>query len=450
MSRTSVKKEGGNLRPEVFSFLRHTVGRNLDGNDKRIIQKRKGSMSDKPRKKILGLHPNIFFLGLVSFFTDVSSEMIFTLVPLFLTNVIGISTTLVGLLGGISDSTDSFFRLISGWIGDKIGKRKFLTTLGYGLATAVKPFMLLANSWGAVTVIRFGDRIGKGLRSSSRDALLADSLGPNERGKGFGLHRAMDTAGAVIGLATVAIIIYLLEGTSAFDMQRNTYHMMVLVGIFPAVIAVLILIGLVRERKKESAKTTTGTETVVQAKSTFGLHFKLFLIVMVIFTIGNSSDFFLILRAQNIHTPLIQVVGMLIVFNVVYSIVSLPMGVLSDKLGRRRVLAFGWFIYALVYLGFALATSVWQAWLLFAVYGLYYGTTQGVANAFIADLVPADRRGTAYGLFQGITGLALLPASVIAGWIWSAISPAATFYLGAALACLAILGIMLLVKEPAS
>ncbi len=402
--------------------------------------------TERPRKKILGLHPNIFFLGLVSFFTDVSSEMIFTLVPLFLTNVVGISTTLVGLLGGISDSTDSFFRLISGRIGDKIGKHKLFTTLGYGLATVVKPFMLLANSWGSVTLIRFGDRIGKGLRSASRDALLADSLGSKERGKGFGLHKAMDTAGAVVGLAAVAIIVFLLEGANAFDMQRNTYHMMVLVGIFPAVIAVLILIGLVRERKKESIKTTAGG-TMAQAKSTLGLRFKLFLIVTVIFTIGNSSDFFLILRAQNIHTPLVQVVGMLVVFNLVYSVVALPMGMLSDKLGRRRVLAFGWFIYALVYLGFALATSVWQVWLLFVAYGLYYGTTQGVAKAFIADLVPADRRGTAYGLFQGITGLALLPASVIAGWIWSAVSPAATFYFGAALAGLAILGIMSLVKE---
>jgi MFS family permease len=403
--------------------------------------------TEKPRKKILGLHPNIFFLGLVSFFTDVSSEMIFTLVPLFLTNVVGISTTLVGLLGGISDSTDSFFRIISGRIGDKIGKHKFLTTLGYGLATVVKPFMLMANSWGSVTVIRFGDRIGKGLRSASRDALLADSLGSKERGKGFGLHKAMDTAGAVVGLAAVAIIIYLLDGANAFDMQRDTYHVMVLAGIFPAIIAVLILVCLVRESKKKSIKATDGTGTVVQAKSTLGLHFKLFLIVMVIFTIGNSSDFFLILRAQNIHTPLVQVVGMLVVFNLVYSMVALPMGMLSDKLGRRRVLAFGWFIYALVYLGFALATSVWQVWLLFAAYGLYYGTTQGVAKAFIADLVPMDKRGTAYGLFQGITGLALLPASVIAGWIWSAISPAATFYLGAALAGLAILGIMFLVKE---
>ena len=400
-------------------------------------------------KKIMGLHPNVFFLGLVSFFTDVSSEMIFTLVPLFLTNVLGVSTTLVGLVGGVSDSTDALSRLISGRISDAIGKRKFLTTLGYGLATAVKPFMLLANGWAAVTGIRFGDRIGKGLRSSARDALLADSLGSKERGRGFGLHRAMDTAGAVAGLATVALIIYLFQGTSTFDMQRDTYRMMVTVGIFPAFVAVLVLIGLVRETKKEALKATSAA-TLAPAKIAFDLHFKLFLAMIAVFTLGNSSDFFLILRAQNIHVPLIQVALMLVLFNAVYAGISMPMGILSDKLGRRKVIALGWFIYTLVYLGFAMGTSIWQVWLLFAGYGLYYGITQGVASAFVADLVPSERRGMAYGLFQGITGLVLLPASVIAGWIWNAISPAATFYFGAALTFLAMMGMLFLVKERTS
>ena len=399
------------------------------------------------RKKILGLHPNVFFLGLVSFFTDVSSEMIFTLVPLFLTNVLGVSTTLVGLVGGVSDSTDALFRLISGRISDAIGKRKFLTALGYGLTAAVKPFMLLANGWLAVTGIRFGDRVGKGLRSSSRDALLADSLGPQERGRGFGLHRTMDTAGAAVGLAAVALIVYLLQGTGSFDMQRDTYRMMITVGIFPAFIAVLVLIGLVREPRKEAVKVATGA-SLTPIKQGFDLRFKVFLAVMAVFTLGNSSDFFLILRAQNIHVPLIQVAIMLVLFNAVNAGVSTPMGMLSDKLGRRKVIALGWLVYALVYLGFALGTSAWQVWLLFAAYGLYYGITQGAASAFVADLVPAERRGTAYGLFQGITGLVLLPASVIAGLIWNTVSPAATFYIGASLTFLAMLGMLFLVKDP--
>ena len=398
-------------------------------------------------RRILGLHPNVFVLGLVSFFTDVSSEMIFTLVPLFLTNVLNVSTTLVGVVGGISDGTDALFRLISGRVSDRIGKRKLLTTIGYGLATAVKPFMLLANGWGAVTGIRFGDRIGKGIRSSSRDALLADSLGPKERGKGFGLHRALDTAGAMVGLALVALIVYLIEGAGAFDMQRNTYHMMVLVGIFPAAIAVIILIGFVRDLRKNAAKKTATNALVTRTNQPFDMKFKLFLAIMTVFTLGNSSDFFLILRAQNVQAPLVQIAMMLMVFNAVYAAVSTPMGVLSDRLGRRRILALGWLIYGLVYLGFALATDIWQIWLLFAAYGVYYGTTQGVTSALIADLVPAERRGSAYGLFQGITGLALLPASILAGWLWNAVSPAATFYLGAGLALLAVMGILVLARE---
>jgi MFS family permease len=174
------------------------------------------------------------------------------------------------------------------------------------------------------------------------------------------------------------------------------------------------------------------------------------LIVMAVFTLGNSSDFFLILRAQNIHVPLIQVAIMLVLFNIVYAGISTPMGMLSDKLGRRKVIALGWFVYVLVYLGFAMVTNIWQMWLLFGGYGLYYGITQGVASAFVADLVPAERRGTAYGLLQGITGLVLLPASVIAGLIWNAVSPAATFYFGATLASLAMLGMLFLVKESAN
>jgi MFS family permease len=400
-------------------------------------------------KKIMGLHPNVFFLGLVSFFTDFSSELIFTLVPLFLTNVLGASTALVGLVGGVSDSTDALFRLLSGRISDRMGKRKFLTTLGYGLATAVKPLMLLANGWAVVTGIRFGDRIGKGLRSSARDALLADSLGSKERGRGFGLHRAMDTGGAVVGLAMLTLIVYLFQGTGSFDLQRDTYRMMVTVGILPAFVAMLVLIGLVRDTKNEAVKATPDG-IVTPIKVALDLRFKLFLIVMAVFTLGNSSDFFLILRAQNIHVPLIQVAIMLVLFNIVYAGISTPMGMLSDKLGRRKVIALGWFVYVLVYLGFAMVTNIWQMWLLFGGYGLYYGITQGVASAFVADLVPAERRGTAYGLLQGITGLVLLPASVIAGLIWNAVSPAATFYFGATLASLAMLGMLFLVKESAN
>ena len=400
------------------------------------------------RRRIWGLNQNVFFLGVVSLLTDVSSEMIFTLVPLFLCNVLGAATTVVGLVGGISESADALFRILSGWVSDRIGKRKLLAVLGYGISTVSKPFMLLAANWGIVLSVRFGDRVGKGVRSSSRDALIADSVTFKERGRGFGLHRAMDTAGAVIGLAIAAVIIYVVQG-GGWQLELETYQWMVIIGAIPAVLAVLVLQISVREMKRKESPSGTAQGGLRQGGlwAGFDARFKMFLAIMVVFTLGNSSDFFVILRAQDIQAPLIQVVLMLVLFNATYALTALPMGMLSDKLGRRRVISLGWFIYALVYLGFALASSLWQVWLLFACYGLYYGIVEGVARAFVADLVPEEKRGTAYGLYHGVVGLTLLPASLIAGWLWEVVSPATPFYLGAGIAFVAMLGIMTLIKE---
>ena len=402
-----------------------------------------------PRQgKILGLHSNIFFLGIVSLLTDVSSEMIFTLVPLFLSNVLKTPFTIIGLVGGLSESIDAIFRIFSGWISDKVGKRKPLTVLGYSISTVAKPFMYLATSWGAVLGIRFSDRIGKGIRSSSRDALIADSVSAEERGKGFGLHRAMDTLGAVLGLAIAAIIIYLVQG-GGWQLSLKTYQRIVLVGIAPAVLAVLVLLVFVHEKGRKTPSASSSHIGLTSSKLTAGFdtRFKVFLVIMAIFTLGNSSDFFVILRAQNLEVSLVQVVLMLVLLNVIEAAVSLPAGMLSDRLGRKRVITLGWFIYALVYLGFALASSPWQIWLLFACYGIYYGIVEGVARAFVADLVPEEKRGTAYGLYHGVVGLTLLPASLLAGWLWQTFSPAAPFYLGAGLAFLAMLGMMALIRE---
>ncbi len=394
------------------------------------------------------MNSNVFFLGLVSLLTDVSSELIFTLVPLFLENVLGVKTSIVGFIGGLSDSTDAIFRIISGWFSDKIGKRKVLAGAGYTLSNLVKPLMYFASSWGAVAGIRFGDRIGKGIRTASRDALIADSVTQEQRGRGFGLHRAMDTSGAFIGLLGAALIIYLVQGTGANLLAKESYRWMVIAGTIPGLLAVVVLVTLVRERKKEKVTPVDGKGVpILRAKTAFDKRFYVFLAVMALFTLGNSSDFFLILRAQNEQTPLIQVVLMLVVFNFTYSLISLPMGILSDKLGRRRVITFGWLVYALVYLGFALASHIWQIWILFAVYGIYYGIVEGAAKAFVADMVPAEKRGTAYGWFNGVVGIMALPASLIAGWMWDAFSPASTFYFGAALAFLAMLGILFFVKE---
>ncbi len=404
--------------------------------------------TDTSGKRIWGLNPNVFFLGIVSLLTDVSSEMIFTLVPLFLANVLKAPFTIIGLVGGLSESVDAIFRIFSGWISDKVGKRKPLAVLGYSISTIAKPFMYLATSWGAVLGIRLGDRIGKGVRTSSRDALIADSVSAGERGKGFGLHRAMDTFGAVLGLAIAAIVIYLVQG-GGLQLSRETYQWLVLVGVVPAVLAVLVLVILVHEkgRKASSGSSSRPGLSLSRLTAGFDTRFKVFLGIIAVFTLGNSSDFFVILRAQNMEASLIQVTLMLVLFNATYMAISLPAGILSDRLGRRRVITLGWFIYALVYLGFALASSLWQIWLLFACYGLYYGIVEGVARAFVADLVVEEKRGTAYGLYHGVVGITLLPASLLAGWLWQAYSPAAPFYLGAALAFLAMLGMLALIRE---
>ena len=401
--------------------------------------------TDTNRRKIWGLNPNVFFLGLVSLLTDVSSEMIFTLVPLFLRNVLKAPFTAIGLIGGLSEGSDAIFRVFSGWLSDKVGKRKPLAVLGYSISTIAKPFMYLASNWGMVLGVRFSERVGKGIRTSSRDALIADSTAAGERGKGFGLHKAMDTSGAVLGLAIAAIIVYLVQGGGQ-ELNLETYQWLVIVGVIPAVLAVIILLIFVQERRK-LLSSVTSSQVGFKRASGFDSRFKVFLVIMAIFTLGNSSDFFVILRAQNLEIPLIHVVLMLVLFNVTYAAVSLPAGMLSDKLGRQRVITLGWFVYALVYLGFAVVSEVWQVWLLFACYGFYYGMVEGVDRAFVADLVTEEKRGTAYGLYHGVVGLTLLPASLLAGWLWQVYSPAATFYFGAGLAFLAMLGIMALIRE---
>jgi MFS family permease len=397
------------------------------------------------RRKLFGLNPNVFFLGIVSLLTDVSSEMIFTLVPLFLFNVLRIGTPIIGLIGGLAESIDAIFRIFSGWLSDKVGRRKPLALLGYSISTIAKPFMYLASTWGAVLAIRFGDRVGKGIRTSPRDALVADSVSARERGKGFGLHRAMDTFGAFLGLAIAAVIIYLVQG-GELSLSLKAYQWLVLVGVVPAVLAVLVLLFFVRERRRPLS-SDIGSRPSFRGLAGFDTRFKLFLVIMAVFTLGNSSDFFVILRAQDLGSSVLYVVLMLVVFNIAYAVIALPAGILSDRLGRRRVITLGWFIYALVYLGFAVASELWQVWLLFAGYGVYYGTVEGVARAFVADLVPEEKRGTAYGLYHGVVGLTLLPASLIAGWLWQAYSPAAPFYFGAGLAFIAMLGIMTLIRE---
>jgi MFS family permease len=374
--------------------------------------------------------------------------MIFTLVPLLLSNVIGATTVVIGLIGGLSESADALFRIFSGWLSDRLGKRKPLAVAGYTISTIAKPFMYLASTWGVVLGVRFGDRVGKGIRTSSRDALLADSAPPGERGKSFGFHRAMDTSGAVTGLAIAALVIYLLQG-GGLELNLKTYQWLVLIGIVPAILAVVILVRSVKEREGKPSPLSRSRPgfNLIKLAAGFDTRFKIFLVIMALFTLGNSSDFFVIMRAQNMGLSVFHIVLMLVLFNATYAAVALPAGRLSDRIGRKRVIAMGWGVYALIYLGFALAGEAWQAWLLFAGYGVYYGVAEGVARAFVADLVPAEKRGTAYGLYHGVVGLTLLPASLIAGWLWQAFSPEAPFFFGAGLAALATIGMMVFIRE---
>ncbi len=408
-------------------------------------------MQQESEKKVLGVSRNVFFLGWVSFLTDVSSEMIFNVLPLFLLNVLKVSTPIIGLIEGIAEGTASLFKLVSGWLSDRLGQRKSLTVFGYSLSTLSKPFLYIASSWAVVLAVRFTDRVGKGIRSAPRDALVADSTADNERGRSFGFHRGMDTAGAVLGIALAALIVYLVE-RQGLQLTWHAFRTLVLSGIGPAVLAVLILLFFVRE-KRGSAQRRPGqpavapSKTETPAKIALDGRFRLFLVMMVLFTLGNSSDAFLILRAQNLDFSVFWVLVLFVVFNLVYALVSMPAGVVSDRLGRKRVIVAGWTIYALSYLGLGLASAKWEVWLLFALYGLYYGISEGVTRAFVSDLVPVERRGTAYGWYHAAVGISLLPASVIAGLLWQYINPATTFYFGAGMAGVAMLGLWLLVRE---
>jgi MFS family permease len=386
-----------------------------------------------------GLSRNVWAATATSFLADVSSEMVSNVLPLFLANVLGASTSAIGLIEGVAETTASLLKMVSGWLSDRLGRRKELAVLGYALSACAKPFLYLAATWGAVLGVRFADRVGKGVRTAPRDALVADSTDPRKRGLAFGLHRAGDTGGAVIGIALAILILRSMEtGGGGFD--RPAFQRLVLFSLIPAFLAVIVLALGVRETRR--AAREAGMPPAMGVRG-LGRKFMLFVGIMVLFTLGNSSDAFLILRAQDVGLSVSSVLTMMLTFNLVYAAVATPAGALSDRLGRKRMLLLGWFIYALTYLGFSLAKAGWQAWLLMLVYGVYYGLTEGAAKALVADLVPAEARGTAYGIFNAAIGLTALPASLAAGILWQGIGgwggwgASAPFAFGAGLAFLA-------------
>jgi len=289
-------------------------------------------------KKVLGVSRNVFFLGWVSFLTDVSSEMIFNVLPLFLSNVLGIGTAFIGLIEGLGDSAATILKIASGWFSDRIGKRKGVTTAGYVLSTLAKPFLYFASAGWVVLIIRVAERSGKGIRTSPRDALVADSTSPKEMGKSFGFHRALDTFGAVTGIVGAVAIVLLMQKGDLL-LSSNTFKMLVVIGMIPAVLSVLLLIFFVHEKRASRSKRAEigGAATW----RSFDRRFKLFLGVIVLFTLGNSADAFLVLRAQNIGFSILHILLLLALFNLVYASVSYPSGVLSGKLGRKRLIVAG-------------------------------------------------------------------------------------------------------------
>lgn len=391
---------------------------------------------------------NVWVVTITSFLTDVSSEMVSNLLPLFLFDVLGAKTSAIGVIEGMAETTASLLKVFSGWLSDRLGSRKWLTVLGYALSTAAKPFLYLASSWPWVLGVRVADRIGKGIRTAPRDALVADSVAEKQRGLAFGIHRAGDTAGAVIGIA-VALAILLAAQRGAAALTRSTFQLIVLISFVPALLAVLVLALGAREVRGQKQ----GSEAVRLTLAGFDRRFRMFLGIMVLFTLGNSSDAFLILRAQNVGLSVPGVLGMMMTFNLIYALGSGPAGALSDRVGRKRLLMAGWLVYGVVYLGFARAIAGWQAWAWMAVYGLYYALTEGVARAFVADLVPANRRGTAYGVYNAAIGLTAFPASLIAGLLWQGLGswpgfgPSAPFVFASSLA---VVSTALLALLPAS
>jgi len=390
-------------------------------------------------ERVKKLPRNVWAVGFTSFFMDVSSEMVVNIIPLFLSNVLGIKTNIIGLIEGIAEATSSVLKLFSGWLSDKLGQRKWLAVIGYGLSAIVKPFFYIANSWGLIAGVRWADRVGKGIRTAPRDALVADSVTADSRGVAFGVHRAMDTAGAVFGVGIAALAVWLGQKNTSL-LTRDTFKVIVLISLLPAFLAVLSLVV----GAKDVAIKGQRTAPKFSLKG-MGTPFIIFLVIVSIFTLGNSSDAFLTLRAQNLGVSVLGILIMLLVFNLVYSIISTPAGNLSDRIGRRRLIISGWLVYAVIYLGFAFATRAWHIWLLYVAYGVYYGMAYGSANAMVADLVPENLRGTAYGTYNAVIGLLAFPASFIAGVLWEGIpslgwngfGPSAPFFFGGSLALIA-------------
>jgi len=375
----------------------------------------------KVMKNKFSISKNVFVLGLVSFFNDVASEMIYPIIPIFLTSVLGAPVAIVGLIEGIAESTASVLKVISGWLSDKWQKRKPFVVAGYSFSAISKILLSLAFSWPFVLIARFVDRFGKGTRTSARDALIAESSENSVRGRSFGFHRALDTLGAVVGPLIALLAIHFLD---------NKFRLIFFLAFIPSCIGIILLLFFVKEKKKEVNSSPTFNFRWRELNPSF----KIFLLISFIFALGNSSDAFLILRAQNLGLSLILVVLAYVFFNFTYAIFSIPAGIISDKIGPKKVLLTGFLLFSTVYLFFGLAPSSLFLWFLFPIYGIYMALTEGVGKAYISNLVPQEKTGTAFGIYQTTIGLCTFFASLIAGLLWTYIGVSVPFIFGSIMA----------------
>ena len=368
---------------------------------------------------------SVWILGWVSLLTDISSETIHSLLPLFLVSVLGAGVLTVGIIEGIAEATASVVKVFSGALSDYLGYRKGLAVLGYGFSTLVKPLFALATSPTWVLVARFGDRLGKGIRVSPRDALVADATPPALRGAAYGLRQSLDTIGAFLGPLAAFVLMIVLE---------NNFRLVFWLALLPGLLAVSLLAIGVHEPRKIAEPASRTNPLNGQALQRLDQEYWILVGVALLFNLGNSSDAFLLLRASETGIPAAMVPLTLLVMNLAYSLSAYPIGVLSDRFSRIKLLLGGYLLYALVYLGFAVVQAPWQIWGLFALYGLHLGMTQGVLLALVADRVPLELRGTAFGFLNLAVGVALLPASLLAGGLWQAVGSGATFITGSLLA----------------
>jgi MFS family permease len=379
-----------------------------------------------------GISRNVLVLGAVSFFTDVASEMIVPIRILFLVLVLRTPLPLAGLIEGVAESTASLLKIVAGRMSDRPSRRKPLILFGYGVSNGVKPLLAFVTGWPLALLLIFFDRVGKGVRGSPRDAMMADSTPKQYMGKAFGFHRSMDTFGAAVGPLLTYFILLMTSGdlSSVF-----------LWTAVPGVLSVLIILVFLRDRRKprEDAEKAAAPEPSPEKTErkmsvpagVLGRRFWMFTAISAVFAIGNSSDAFIFLRTAGLESSILAVPLIYFAYNMVYALFATPLGALSDRLGRLPVLMTGYVAFGLVYLGWAVATEAWNAWVLFLIYGIYAAATEGVGKAFVADMVPREYRGTAMGWFNGLTGFAALPANLVGGWLWSVAGAPATFMFGA-------------------